>query len=237
MSRMSVALRRAGVAVGLLLLVTSVACNHVNRDELVTDLDQLRTEISAEDAAINGRIDGVDARIDGVEARIDDLDRRQAETAERVEWLAEELEKLHTEFGVVVERLEGAIAFHVPVHFEFDSATIDEDETAVLDRFAGVYGEFYGNDLVTVEGFTDEAGSEEYNEQLGRRRAEEVRSYLTEVAGLEEQRVRAVSYGEQKERLVAPGEYGPNAGEVNRRVVIVIDEVSSDATVPVDGRR
>ncbi len=234
MSRTKIALRKGGVAAGMLLLVTSVACNHVNREELVTDLDQLRQEIGEEqdarDAAIN-------QRIDGVEARLDDLDRRQAETAERVEWLAEELEKLHTEFGVAVERFESAIAFHVPVHFEFDSATIDGDATPVLDRFAAVYGEFYRDGLVTVEGFTDEAGSEEYNKQLGRRRAEEVKSYLTEIAGLDEQKVRAVSYGEAKERLVAPGQYGPDAGEANRRVVLVVDEVSSAATVPVAGRR
>lgn len=234
MSLTKMALRRGGVAVGVLLLITTVACSHVNREELVTDLDQLRQEIGedqqARDAVIN-------QRIDGVEARIDELDRRQAETAERVEWLAEELEKLHTEFGVTVERFESAIAFHVPVHFEFDSAAIGDDETPVLDRFADVYGEFYGGGLITVEGFTDEAGSEEYNKQLGRRRAEEVKSYLTEVTGLDEQKVRAVSYGEAKERLVAPGEYGPNAGEVNRRVVIVVDEVSSAATVPVAGRR
>ena len=74
-------------------------------------------------------------------------------------------------------------------------------------------------------------------EQAIRENQADLNAKLTEVAGLDEQRVRAVSYGESKERLVAPGEYGPNAGEANRRVVIVVDEVSSDATVPVAGRR
>jgi peptidoglycan-associated lipoprotein len=231
---MSLALRRGGVTVGILLLVTTVACSHVNREELVSDLDQLRQEIGADSDARDAVIN---ERIDGVEARIDDLDRRQTQTEERMEWFAEELEKLHTEFGVTVERLEGAIAFNVPVHFDFDSAALDDEETVVLDRFAHIYGEYLGGGLVTVEGFTDEAGSEAYNQQLGRRRAEEVRSYLTEVAGIEEQQVRAVSYGEDKDRLVAPGQYGPDAGEANRRVVLVIDETSSAVTVPVAGRR
>lgn len=234
MSRVSLALRRGGVAVGMLLLVTTVACSHVNREELVSDLDQLRQEIGA-DADVRDAV--INERIDGVEARIDDLDRRQTQTEERMEWLAEELEKLNTEFGVTVERLEGAIAFNVPVHFDFDSAALDDTGTVVLDRFAHIYDEYLGGGLVTVEGFTDEAGTEAYNEQLGRRRAEEVRSYLTEVAGLEEQQVRAVSYGESKERLVAPGQYGRDAGEANRRVVLVIDETSSAVTVPVAGRR
>lgn len=234
MSRMSVALRRGGVAVGVLLLVASVGCSHVNREELVSDLDQLRQEMDQEhqarDAAIN-------TRIDGVEQRVDDLDRRQAATEERLEWLSEELEKLQTEFGVTVERLEGAIAFNVPVNFEYDSSVLDDQGGMVLDRFAHVYDEFYGGGLVTVEGFTDEAGSEAYNQQLGHRRAEEVKSYLTEIAGLDGQSVRTVSYGEAKERLVAPGEYGPDAGKANRRVVLVIDETSLAVTVPVAGRR
>lgn len=233
MSWISVALRRAGVAVGMLLLVAAGACSHVNREELVSDLDQLRQEIDTEN---NARDAVINERIDGVEARIDDLDRRQTQSEERMEWLAEELEKLHTEFGVTVERLEGAIAFNVPVHFDFDSAALDDSETVMLDRFANVYDEFYSG-MVTVEGFTDEAGSEAYNQQLGRRRAEEVRSYLTEIAGLDEQQVRAVSYGEAKDRLVAPGQYGLHAGEANRRVVLVIEETSSAVTVPVASRR
>jgi len=233
MSLRSGALRGSASAVGVVLLLTTVACAHVNREEHTTDLAQLRQEIDGEqqvrDATLN-------ERIDGIEARVDDLDRRQAETAERLEWLAEELEKLNTEFGVTVEKLEGAIAFNVPVNFEFDSAALDDNDTAVLDRFAHLYGEYYGDGLITVEGFTDEAGSKAYNDILGRRRAEEVKSYLTEIGGLDDQKVRTVSYGESEDRLVAPGEFGRSAGAANRRVVLVIDQVSSAESAPEIGQ-
>jgi len=219
----------------LLIIGSGSGCNHVNRDELATDLDGVRSELRAEQQAsadqlagqIAGQIDEVDQRLGG---RIDDLELQQAETAERLARLELALADLESQFDVTIVRLENAIAFNVPLHFAFDSATLDENQTDTLDSFAAVYGEFYSGDLVTVEGFTDEAGSEEYNHILGKRRAEEVKSYLTEIAGLDAQHLRTISYGESPARLVTPGKYGHNAGGENRRVVLVIDE-SSRASV------
>jgi peptidoglycan-associated lipoprotein len=198
----------------------SAGCAHVKRDELNTELDTLATQLRKEQADGDAALAG---RISAVETQVNDLDQRQAATERRMEQLEQSLRELETEVGVTIERLEGAIAFSVPLYFEFDSSTIEDSQTGALDRFAGVYDEFYDGKLLTVEGFTDEAGSEAYNQRLGMRRAEEVKSYLTEVAGLDVEQVRAVSYGESSERLVAPGEYGPSRGRENRRVVLVID--------------
>lgn len=202
----------------------SVGCAHVNREEHTADLEALGSDLRAEqqagDAELSNRIDAVEARVD---ERMTDLERRQAATEERLERLEISLNALETEMGVTIERLENAIAFSVPLYFEFDSATLQDNQTGVLDRFAGVYGEFYDGGLLTVEGFTDEAGPVEYNQVLGKRRAEEVKSYLTEIAGLNPERVRTVSYGESTERLVSPGEWGHERGQENRRVVLVID--------------
>ena len=77
---------------------------------------------------------------------------------------------------------------------------------------------------MTVEGFTDQAGSAEYNRLLGQRRAEAVRHYLVTTGGLQATNVRAVSYGEAVNRQVAPGATGPGAaGMENRRVALVVD--------------
>jgi hypothetical protein len=67
-----------------------------------------------------------------------------------------------------------------------------------------------------------------------------VKSYLSEVAGLDPAYLRTISYGEASARLVAPGEYGPEAGRENRRVVLVIDQSarassSAPATPAVSG--
>jgi peptidoglycan-associated lipoprotein len=211
------------------LLLAGVGCAHVNQEQLATDLDALRTELRAEQEA---QADELGGRIDGVDARLDDVESRQAETARRMEQLEGDLQELEREMGVTIQRLEEAIAFSIPVHFEFDSATLAGEHTPVLDRFAHVYTEYYGGGLITVEGFTDEAGSAAYNMRLGKNRAEGVKSYLTEVAGLDPQWVRTVSYGESPERLVAPGRFGPDAGSENRRVVLVIDQ---SAGAPASG--
>jgi peptidoglycan-associated lipoprotein len=84
--------------------------------------------------------------------------------------------------------------------------------------------EYYPDALITVEGFTDPSGSEEYNLRLGQRRAEAVAAYLTEMSDLTGDKLRAVSYGEDTRRLVMPEGWGPGApGWENRRVVLVID--------------
>jgi flagellar motor protein MotB len=64
------------------------------------------------------------------------------------------------------------------------------------------------------------------NLALGMRRAEAVKAFLTAEAGLMADRVRAVSYGEARNRLVAPKRQGPGEGGwENRRVALVVDYV------------
>jgi peptidoglycan-associated lipoprotein len=95
----------------------------------------------------------------------------------------------------------------------------------VLDEFARVMQREHGNALVTLEGFTDQAGSVAHNYDLGRRRAENVRTYLVN-AGMNSDRVRAVSYGEVANRQVNPGNTGarvPQEGIENRRVTFVLE--------------
>ncbi|MGH7534446.1 MAG: OmpA family protein, partial [Gemmatimonadales bacterium] len=107
----------------------------------------------------------------------------------------------------------------------------------VLDRFASVVREYYPGALITVEGFTDPAGSVAYNQRLGQRRADAVREYLATAGGFATENLKAVSYGEVRNRQVAPGARGPgDLGIENRRVALVIDHaaVASDqvATTP-----
>ncbi len=116
------------------------------------------------------------------------------------------------------------IRFNVPVHFDFDKADIRDLDRQVLDRFASVVKQFYGQATVTVEGFADPAGSEAYNRRLGQRRADAVKRYLTTTGGLRADQVKAVSYGEAANRQVVPGARGPGmTGIENRRVALVVD--------------
>lgn len=191
----------------LALLPLIGACGYAKQDQVQAEFDRLRQEMQAQDEALATRMQEMDGRLSG---RIDALERA--------------LQSLSQEFEVTVRRFENAISFAAPVYFEFDKAEVRESDKPVLDRFAAVVLEFYPNAIVTVEGFTDPAGSQEYNLRLGKRRAEAVKAYLAE-AGLDASRLRAVSYGEAAERLVAPGAAGSNneRAQLNRRVSLVIE--------------
>jgi len=63
---------------------------------------------------------------------------------------------------------------------------------------------------------------------LGQRRAEAVRDYLVQTGGLPAGQVRAVSYGEDRNRQARTGATG-EAGRDNRRVSLVIDYAGASA--------
>lgn len=203
---------------GLMAAVSVVGCARVKPEQLQSELAQVRTEMAAGDSALSGRITATDGRVTALTSRLDSLER--------------DLQALRTEFNASIQRMETAIRFNVPVHFDFDDATIREADRPMLDRFAQVVGKYYTGSTITVEGFTDPAGSASYNQRLGLERAESVSSYLTGTAGLASATLRAVSYGEARNRQVVPDAQGPgDVGVENRRVAMVVD-FSGNTTSP-----
>jgi peptidoglycan-associated lipoprotein len=203
--------RGLGMLAVLGLAGATAACSTVSPEEMDTGLQALRAEMMEElqagDASVSDRLGG---RIAAVERRMVALES--------------DLQEMERDFEVSVARLEDQLRFNVPVYFAFDDATVETQDEAVLNRFGSVAQEYYPDALITVEGFTDPSGPAEYNLQLGERRAAAVAAYLTESSNLTDERVRAVSYGEDTRRLVMPEGWGPGApGWENRRVVLVID--------------
>ena len=90
------------------------------------------------------------------------------------------------------------------VHFGFDDSTIRPQDQSVVE-LQGRYLATHPNVSVRVEGNTDERGSSEYNLALGQRRAETVTKVM-ELMGVNDQRVEAVSYGEEKPRATGHDE-------------------------------
>jgi peptidoglycan-associated lipoprotein len=141
--------------------------------------------------------------------------------------LRNDLQNLRTEFGAKITAMEGAVKVTFPINFAFDDATVTPEGTAAVQRLAQVAQKHFNGSVITVEGFADPAGSQGYNLELSRRRAENVRAELLS-AGLNSENVRAVGYG--KTRLVNPGASGDEPGaEANRRVVFVIETKGNPA--------
>jgi peptidoglycan-associated lipoprotein len=203
---------------GLMAAVGMVGCARVTPDQLQTELTQVRQEMAAGDSTLAGRISANEQRINAITTRLDSLER--------------DLQALRTEFNASVQRMETALRFNLPVHFDFDDATLREADRPMLDRFAQVVGKYFSGATVTVEGFTDPAGSPGYNMELGMDRAEAVRDYLSSTGGLTGDNIKAVSYGEARNRQVVPDAQGPGeVGVENRRVALVIDYAGT-ATSP-----
>jgi peptidoglycan-associated lipoprotein len=197
-----------GVAAGL-----GGCAAKVTRDDFNAEVARLRQEVQASDAQLNSRIDSTNQLVADHTRRLDALDQ--------------ELQAFRSEYNVSIQRVKDMMKFNVPVHFEFAKSELREADRPVLERFAKVVQEYYPGALVTVEGFTDPAGSIAYNRGLGQRRAEAVKEYLASAAGFETSQVKAVSYGEARDRQVVPGAKGPgDAGLENRRVALVIDHAA-----------
>jgi peptidoglycan-associated lipoprotein len=161
----------------------------------------------------------------------DEFDATIAELRATDQQLASQIQALSDKHDALVTQLAGRTRLDTAAYFDFGSSNMREEERPLLDDFANVIRNSHSQALVTVEGFTDPAGSAAFNKRLGQARADAVRDYLVTTAGLPAEQVRAVSYGENKDRLVRPGAAG-DAGQDNRRVGIVVDYAGprTDAT-------
>lgn len=195
-----------GVATKLAIGLTAVVLAGCHHYVKQEDYDAAIAELRANDAALRNDLNG----------------------------LKSELDSRFAAYDAKISQLQGRVRVDLGAHFDYDKAALREQDKPALDEFAAVIREHHPNVLVTVEGFTDAAGSAGYNKKLGLKRAEAVRDYLVQTGGLDAGKVRAVSYGKDKNRQVEPGAYGTQ-GEANRRVALVIDHAPADAAVTSAG--
>lgn len=106
----------------------------------------------------------------------------------------------------------------VSVKFAFDDSSLNSGQRRLLDGNMACYQAATGQ--ISVEGHADERGTVDYNLALGQRRADSVKSYLTQ-GGVAPSRVRTVSYGE--ERPIDPG-HDESAWAKNRRADVQASE-------------
>jgi outer membrane protein OmpA-like peptidoglycan-associated protein len=141
--------------------------------------------------------------------------------------LRTDLQNLRTEFGAKITAMENGVKVTFPVNFAFDDANVRSEDQPAIDKFADVAQKHFTGAVITVEGFADPAGTQSYNLELSRRRADAVRSLLLS-KGLGSEQIRAIGYG--KTRLVVPNASHDEPGaEQNRRVVFVIESKGQDA--------
>lgn len=102
------------------------------------------------------------------------------------------------------------------VHFEYDKATLTDDEQKKLQGNAD-WLKKNADTKMLIEGHCDQRGSIEYNLSLGERRANSVKQMLQKL-GVAADRLTTTSYG--KEKLVATGDAEEEMAQ-NRRANFV----------------
>jgi outer membrane protein OmpA-like peptidoglycan-associated protein len=89
-----------------------------------------------------------------------------------------------------------ASALSLPVRFAFGSADILPAARVQLDALAEGIKLLAPQSIVTIEGHTDAIGSDAYNLELSRERADAVRGYLVQRHRIDAARLKTVAYGE-----------------------------------------
>lgn len=158
------------------------------------------------------------------DATVADLRSSDQNLQRQIDALAGDLRNRLSEYDAKISAMQGRLRVETTAHFAFDDAALREQDKPLLDEFSAVIRDHHPNVLITVEGFADPAGAVAYNKKLGLRRADAVRGYLVGSGGLNPDKTRSVSYGEERNRQVIDGAWGPE-GEPNRRVALVIDYV------------
>jgi len=115
---------------------------------------------------------------------------------------------------------EGELEVFEEIHFEFDSAVIEERSHDILRVIAATLLANPELRRIEIGGHTDARGSAAYNRALSQRRAEAVRSFLVD-EGVSARRLRARGYGEDRPAEKGKGEA---AWQANRRVEFLIVE-------------
>jgi len=174
------------------------------------------TEVAGLEAAGSQRMDGIESQVEANQSRLDEHEQDMGEISQTAQ---EALER-----AIAAGKLaEGTFLFETvlsddKVRFGFDESRLSDTATQALDIFVEDLKARDQNVYIEIQGHTDSTGSEAYNLQLGQKRAEAVRRYLSH-QGIPLSRMSVISYG-----MSAPvADNSTTEGRaVNRRVTIVV---------------
>lgn len=162
-------------------------------------------------------------RADEAEAQLALREEELQQTQQAARQLAEELDQLKVE-----QQERGTVFTLSDVVFDVDSDQLNEGGERSLRQIAEALKQNPDSQIL-VEGYTDSTGSEQYNQDLSRRRAEAVKESFVE-HGIPPERIRTEGHGEQ---FPVASNDTPQGRQLNRRVEIVV----SDGNQPVQSRR
>lgn len=175
-------------------------------------------------------------KIESVSTQVEDLQQKQKatdthlqQTDTQIAQLSQEAKdalKRADEAGVLAKLAKGKVAFQQTfnedrVKFKVGKYDLDKKAQAALDEFAGKVKALTEQYYIEIQGHTDDTGGKKLNDELGQRRADEVRRYLSRSASLPLNRMSTISYGDT---LPVSSNKTRKGRAENRRVVLVVLE-------------
>lgn len=165
-------------------------------------------------------------KIESVAGQVEQVQQHQKEQDAQIATLSQEAKdalQRAQEAGVLAK---GKVVFEQrltddKVHFKVDSADLSKESKAALDEVANQLKAIDAQYFVEIQGHTDDTGGSRYNEDLGQRRADAARRYLSRQHQIPLNRMSTISYGD----TLPVASNKKKAGRAqNRRVVIVVLE-------------
>jgi peptidoglycan-associated lipoprotein len=185
-----------------------------------------RTNVEATDV----RVKGVESGVEAQEKRTSDLTRDTDTRITQVKGTAEKAVEIGSQAMTKAESAEklakGKILWTTTlsddsVKFSFDAQKVPEAAQSILDELGSKVKSLDKTVYLEIEGHTDNIGSDVYNQHLAEMRAEAVRNYLAEKAGIPLHAMNVISFGETKP--VAANSTSQGRAQ-NRRVVVRVLE-------------
>jgi outer membrane protein OmpA-like peptidoglycan-associated protein len=157
---------------------------------------------------------------------VEDLQTKQKQTDVRLDQLSQEARealKRAQDAGVLAK---GKVVFEQAfsedrVKFGSDKYELDNSAQTALSEFSSKVKALSDQYFIEIQGHTDDTGSSRYNEDLGQRRADSVRRYLSRQFSVPLNRMSTISYGDT---LPAESNKTKKGRAANRRVVLVVLE-------------
>jgi peptidoglycan-associated lipoprotein len=183
-------------------------------------------------SSMTSRVDGIQTTVEDQGQKIQNLDKKDAELAaeiQRTEGLAGQAKQVGTDAMTKAEAAEkaarGKVIWKVTLtnndmRFGADDFTVTPQGAAVLDQFVERVKSFDRMVFVEIQGYTDSAGGEAYNQALGQKRADAVRDYLYE-HGIPLNLMSTISFGEKNP--IASNQTREGRAQ-NRRVELLVLE-------------
>jgi peptidoglycan-associated lipoprotein len=155
------------------------------------------------------------------EGRITEVDQKAVAAGQRADEARAAADAVNTR-AEAIEKASKRMVYEVVLsedkgNFKFGQATMPDEAKAEIDELVNRLKNEPNGAFIEIEGHTDNVGTENFNEQLGLERAENVKRYLYEQHQVPLHKINVISYGEDKP--IAPNNTREGRAQ-NRRVVI-----------------